>query len=296
MKIYWIIHAHLQDLLTGHPDLTTCLPFELGAGWDGSAELFKRLERHRFDIAIDLVGLPRIMSTLVDRGARWQFGIQSQPAHGAGMLPMTTRQIPAHARFMNVALSLGCRAADFAAKFHVPPTDTARVNELLANIHGPFLAVHASASSAVKRWPAVKFAGVLDRAIQQYRIPVVLTGNKLAKPDAALIMEQLTACGHRTGIVNLTGLMPIKQTISVYSRAFALISNDSGPLHLAAALGRPTLGIFTCTDPVISGPPGEQHELIQAPVPCAGSYFQQCPYVDAAHHACFGADNRRCLG
>ncbi|HID20946.1 MAG TPA: heptosyltransferase, partial [Planctomycetaceae bacterium] len=62
--------------------------------------------------------------------------------------------------------------------------------------------------------------------------------------------------------------------------------NDSGPMHLAAALGTPVLAVFTCTSPERSGPPGRPHELIQAPTPCAGSYRKRCPLRGKKHLMC----------
>ena len=70
------------------------------------------------------------------------------------------------------------------------------------------------------------------------------------------------------------------------SRAQVLLTNDSGPMQLAAALGTPVVAVFTCTSSVISGPPGKQHELIATGVNCAASYRKKCPYRGRKHMAC----------
>ena len=65
-----------------------------------------------------------------------------------------------------------------------------------------------------------------------------------------------------------------------------MVSNDSGPMHMAAAVGTPVVGIFTCTSPILSGPAGAVHELISTGVPCAASYYKECPHRGAAHLSC----------
>ena len=82
------------------------------------------------------------------------------------------------------------------------------------------------------------------------------------------------------------------------------MSNDSGPMHLAAGLGTPVVGLFTCTSPVQSGPvplglvparssrvrPGDlAHGLVATTVECAASYRKECPFSGEGRHACFAA-------
>jgi ADP-heptose:LPS heptosyltransferase len=64
------------------------------------------------------------------------------------------------------------------------------------------------------------------------------------------------------------------------------VSNDSGPMHLAAGLGTPTLGLFTCTSAARSGPPGIIHELVSTTVPCAASYCKRCPHQGTKYLEC----------
>jgi ADP-heptose:LPS heptosyltransferase len=57
-------------------------------------------------------------------------------------------------------------------------------------------------------------------------------------------------------------------------------------MHLAAGLGTSVVGIFTCTSPIRSGPPGDNHELVETELPCAASYRKKCPYQGNQHMAC----------
>ena len=85
----------------------------------------------------------------------------------------------------------------------------------------------------------------------------------------------------------MTGRTTLKQLTALLRKVDAAISNDSGPMHLAAGLGTPTLGIFTCTSAVRSGPVGTQHETVSTALACGGSYRKTCPHSGSAHQACF---------
>jgi len=91
-------------------------------------------------------------------------------------------------------------------------------------------------------------------------------------------IEQLLHKFVPTGrVTNLAGETTLKQLAAVLIESDFLLTNDSGPMHLAAGLGTPVTGIFTCTNSVRSGPPGDQHELVSTNVDCAGSYNKRCP-------------------
>ena len=86
--------------------------------------------------------------------------------------------------------------------------------------------------------------------------------------------------------VNLAGRTTLRQLAACLHRCDLAVSNDTGPMHLAAAVGTPVVGVFTCTDPVRSGPGGRAHEFVRTAVACAGSYNKTCPLAGAAKCAC----------
>ena len=138
-----------------------------------------------------------------------------------------------------------------------------------------------------KRWPVEKFADVLQRASRAWQAGIVLLGSPAERSDAERLASQLAAAGITDPVRNLAGQTTLKQLSSLLQQVDAVISNDSGPMHLAAGLGTPTLGIFTCTDAVRSGPAGARHETVSTQTACAGGYHKQCPHAGDAHLACF---------
>ena len=110
--------------------------------------------------------------------------------------------------------------------------------------------------------------------------------------------------GTGTRVLNLAGQTSLKQLAALLGGVDAVLSNDSGPMHLAAGLGTPVVGLFTCTSPVQSGPvplglvparssrvrPGDlAHGLVATTVECAASYRKECPFTGERRHACFAA-------
>ena len=87
-------------------------------------------------------------------------------------------------------------------------------------------------------------------------------------------------------VSNLAGKTSLKQLAAGLLMSDVLLTIDSGPMHLAAGLGTPVMGVFTCTSPVRSGPPGEHHELATTTLSCRASYKKRCPYSGKKHLAC----------
>jgi lipopolysaccharide heptosyltransferase II len=144
----------------------------------------------------------------------------------------------------------------------------------------PLLAIHPGAGWETKRWPVEKFAEIARR----FEGTVVVVGSGGERSLAARIVE--ATAGQRNPALNLAGETSLKQLAALLGGADAVVSNDSGPMHLAAAMGTSVVGIFTCTSPLLSGPAGTNHELVSTGVPCAASYKRSCPMRGESHLGC----------
>src|SRR5205814_5942896 len=113
---------------------------------------------------------------------------------------------------------------------------------------------------------------------------VVVVGSASERLLASQIVDATT--WRKKPALNLAGKTTLKQLAALLGAADAVVSNDSGPMHLAAALGTPVVGIFTCTSPLLSGPNGAIHELVSTGVPCAASYHKTCPRWGQSHLGC----------
>ena len=137
-----------------------------------------------------------------------------------------------------------------------------------------------SINSRAKRWPTNRFAMLADQLIEEAGAAVALIG----APEELEVTREVAA-QMRHHAVTLTGSISFRQTIAVLSVADLLITNDTGPAHIAAALNRPTLVIFGPTDPTTTRPFSSVAEIIRRPPACAPCMLRDCP-ID---HRCMTA-------
>jgi heptosyltransferase-2 len=136
-----------------------------------------------------------------------------------------------------------------------------------------------SINSRAKRWPAEAYAALADRLIDDHR-QVLLIGSK----DEADVSDDVTNRMRHRPIV-LTGKTSLDQITAVLSAVDLIVTNDTGPAHIGAALGRPTLVIFGPTNPLTTRPFSPAAEILRHPPDCAPCMLRDCP-ID---HRCMTA-------
>ena len=136
-----------------------------------------------------------------------------------------------------------------------------------------------SINSRAKRWPTDSFATLADRLLDEGR-QVVLVGSKAEEEVTREVTNKM-----RQKPVVLTGKTTIDQLTSILGLVDLLVTNDTGPAHIAAALGRPTIVIFGPTNPLTTRPFSGQAEILRHPPDCAPCMLRDCP-ID---HRCMTA-------
>jgi heptosyltransferase-1 len=284
--ITWVVNRVYEPLLAHHPDLDATLPFDrqlLRNGWRAAARAFAhfalRLRRQQFDLVIDLQGLLRTGLMSVASGAKRRLGLASA-REGARWLyteVIDDRRDVTHAvdRYWRVAESLG--AGNCPKLFRLPIDEAARfwVHRELAGCPRPWLAVGVGSRWLTKRWPPEHFAALTRRALERFGGTALLVG----APDEAELANQ--AARLIPGSVrNLTGMTNLPQLAALLHEADAMLANDTGPLHLAVALGRPVVAPYTCTVIRRTGPYGQDHHAVETTVWCRGSYLKKCDRLE----------------
>jgi len=126
------------------------------------------------------------------------------------------------------------------------------------------IVVHAGASDPSKRWPEDRFAGLIDKFKQKFKCRIILIGDE----SLIEVSERIISISNNI-VTDMTGKTDISQIISLLKRCDLLISNDSGPVHIAAALKTPVISIFTRNQPGINperwGPLGESSRTLKVP-------------------------------
>ncbi len=149
-----------------------------------------------------------------------------------------------------------------------------------------FIAINPVAFWETKLWENGKFALLADRISRELGIAVVLTGGD-AKP-----LEKIREL-MKTEALNLGGQTTLRELAALYKMAKIVVTTDSGPMHLAAAVGTPVVALFGPTDPARTGPFGLGHLVIRTGLSCSPCLRKQCPNprcmteisVDAVFHA-----------
>ena len=137
-----------------------------------------------------------------------------------------------------------------------------------------------STNSRAKRWPVASYAQLGDMLAEKTGAQIVLIGAKDEQD-----VSQAVAARMSQPVINLSGHTTLAESVALLSQATALVTNDTGPAHIAAALGRPTFVIFGPTNPTTTRPYGPTVQIIREPPACAPCMLRDCP-ID---HRCMTA-------
>jgi heptosyltransferase II len=157
-------------------------------------------------------------------------------------------------------------------RLSAPAAWTDRAAALLGG-PGPWIGLNPGAFfGSAKRWVPERYAAAGERLARESGARIAIVGGPLERPlgeaiAAALNVPARVLCGETT----------LGELVGVLSRLRLLLTNDSGPMHLAAALGVPVVAVFGPTDWRETGPVGDRHRLVREPVPCSPCLLRECP-------------------
>lgn len=283
--IAWLVNREYAELLEGHPCLNEVIVFDrqrwgalrhLGRTAGELPRFVRALRRRRFDLAVDLQGLLRSALLAWVSGAPERVGLASA-REGAPWLYTRRVEVPGglHAveRNLRVAQALGSEIVGVTGSLE--PTEAARdqVRSLLgaAGWTGePIIVLHPIARRQAKQWPLERFAALGRQIAARPGIGLVLTGSRADAPRVEALARAMDG-----RVVNLAGLTTLPELAALFRQARLVIGNDSGPLHLAAAVGTPVVALFGCPDPARVGPYGAGHTVVRKPIRNPCSEFQR---------------------
>jgi lipopolysaccharide heptosyltransferase I len=281
--IAWVVNRDYEALLLGHPDLDATIPFERKLSRSGTlvgalsyGRFYRYLWKQEFDLVIDLQGLLRSGLMSAATNARRRVGLSSA-REGARWFYTDVisvgdfEMIHAVDRYWLVAAALG--VGDMPKQFRLPLSEGAIrwVAEVLGGCPRPWLALAVGSRWVTKRWPPQHFAELARRSQE-------LTGGTIVFVGGAedTVLASVTSAGLSGLTRDLTGQTTLAQLTALLASVDAMVGNDTGPLHLAAALGRPVVAPYTCTKVKLNGPYGTAAHAVETRVWCAGSYLQRC--------------------
>lgn len=246
----------------------------LARGRDGHAlpGLLKRARgwaRYRYDLAINFEPDVRSNLLLAVTGARRLVGFAS--GGGGPLLDLALPYDPREhttdnaVRLVRAALG-GPTAATARPHLRIPEPDREEAARLLSRLSpGPRIAIHVSAGRAVKQWPEARFAQVASRLIADRGASIVLTG---ATEDRAQV-DQVRLDLPADRVIDLSGAASLTRLAALLERVSLIVTGDTGPMHLAQAVGTPIVAVFGPSDPRRYAPRGPLDRVVRIDLPCA---------------------------
>ena len=296
-SVSWVLNQGLASVLEGHPRIDEVLAFDRRAGVRSLWGLLRTLRSRRFDLVLDLQGLFRtgLMTRAAAAGVRVGLQTAREGSHRTCTVTIdgTGRDVPARQRYWRVIEEIYRDEASGStlpvmgtADIPITAADRAFAAEQLKKLARPLLAICPGARWETKRWPAAKFAALAARVHRELGAAAVILGGADERALCADVEERLSDMNRGAAVLNLAGATNVRQLAAVLEACTWAATNDSGPMHLADAVGTPVLGVFTCTSPWLSGPPLERHELLSTRTLCAAGYHKSCPMFGEKRHAC----------
>ena len=277
-EVTWLVKrqwAPLVEVIGGVDHVCT-----VGTGLSGWLGRISELRAARFDLVVDLQGLFRsgAMAWLSGCGRRIGF---ANAREGSPLFYTQRVEVPdgpMHAvdRYLLVAEALGAeRPTQPRFEFVDRPQDRQAVERILTRsgvpASLPWIAINASARWETKRWPPQYFAEAADRLSREHTCPIVFIGGATERPETQAVMALM-----RTKAIDLTGQTPVGLLPCLLRQAAVLVTNDSGPMHIAAAVGTAVVALFGPTDPRKTGPYGQGHVVLSHAVECSPCFRRDC--------------------
>lgn len=293
--IDWLVEEAAADLIIGHRALdqvfiaqrkTWLSDFKTadrGRLISEIARFIQTLRSRRYDMVFDfqfsLKGALWIAMTRARRKIGFGPGLEHQEHSHLVLnerIPAVSMEVHALERGLQMLKAVGIEAPQVSYQLPITPEHIRQAERLLM-AHGissqrPFVAVNPMAKWETKLWEIDKFAKLVDIIQDKFKLPVVFTGGPEDRAYIDTIRKQM-----KTAAPNLAGRTSLLSLAALLQQAQLMVTTDTGPMHIAAAVDTPTIAVFGPTAPWRTGPYGQQHQVIVAHTACAPCFKRTCP-------------------
>jgi heptosyltransferase-2 len=278
------VRRELAGFFDGAPYVDEVLPFRVArglGGWRDRWAIVRELRARRFDLAVlfpnsfesafwaRCAGIPARAGFARDgRGLLLTHAVRPTPEI------LETHQVHYYLYMLREALGLAGSPDDFAPAVHAPHREKMRawLTERRERPEGPLVALAvAAAYGPAKEWPADRFAALIDRLAERHGAECVLVG----APGERAKCEQVAALSQR-GALLAAGETGVGEAVALLSLCAGFAGNDSGSMHVAGALGVPTVGIYGSTRADRTGPLGPKTTALYRKIACSPCLERTC--------------------
>lgn len=281
-RITLLARPWVAPIFEHNPDITNLWVLDDAASTANFFKAVKMVRQERFTIGVALPNSVRAGLLLSLGGVRYRFGYA---VRGRGLLlNRAVRLRPEYLEEHQVYYYLHileemCGKANHKPRLVLQAGELEReeVRRLLAQAGldrgQPLIALApGSINSNAKRWPAERFAALAERLAQEAHAEVLLLGSD---KEGEVLDRVEKACPAR--VHNMKGKLGLGQLVALLERVSGLICNDSGAMHIGAALGTPTVAVFGPTECATTYPFSKAAKLVSKPVECAPCMLRECP-------------------
>jgi lipopolysaccharide heptosyltransferase II len=255
-------------ILEGQPQIDELIVHDVlgeDRGFAGFIGLVKRLRRYHFDCVIDFeqhFQMTGIISYLT--GARRRLGLyypgnpRSRLLTDPVFLDPDIHMVDTYMGLL-APLGLPIEPVRTLERIFVDAADQREVEQWLCEHRrfpdAPLVGIHPGSGvrATARRWPKARFAEIVRRISEEYGADIVLTGGE----SEVNLVDEILEAARAEGAQGTAGRFNIKQTAALMAKCALFISNDTGPMHMAAAMGTPTVGLFGPNVPCRYGPVGQ---------------------------------------
>lgn len=291
--VTWVVEDAAAGILEAHPLIDRLLisrrktwfrmlrsPLTFFRGMGGIVQFIRELRNNRYDIAIDFQGLLKSGVIVGLARAERKIGFDSTREFSYlflnEKLPAYDKEKHALERYLDIARYLGAKNPSSACTLPIDQ-EVPRIRERLAGLplnNKVLVAINPVARWKTKLWPEQNFALLADRLIREKNALVIFTGSAgdRAVNDRIIASMQEQA-------QNWAGETSLKELAALASISSRFITTDTGPMHLAAAVGARVVALFGPTAPWRTGPYGEAHAVARVPVECSPCFKRQCDNI-----------------
>jgi heptosyltransferase-2 len=274
----------VAELFAGHPAVPHVLVYEdrgQHAGLTGKWRLAQALRRGRFDLAVLFQNAfeAALLAFLAGIPRRYGYATDGRRLLLSDPVPRPGAQAAAHQvdYYLGMLRPLGCEERAVPPRLTLLHGDEAAMAKRLAasGVTGAELLIGVNPGSTyggAKRWLPERFAETADRLAGQFHAKVLIVGARGEEPLAQAIAGRMKA-----GTVVLSGKTSVRELMAAVKRCAVFITNDTGPMHVAAAFGVPVVAVFGPTDWRATAPFGTGHALVRQPVDCSPCLLRECP-------------------
>jgi heptosyltransferase-1 len=291
IRIDWLVEESFSPFLNDHPLIDNLFRIDtkawrksgVMASLQGVSSIISAVRKNRYDCVLDLQGNAKSGMFTLFSGAPLRFGFDRGGVRESLNLLATNRKVPLGEKDYHVTdRSLAIAKAAFpagtelinAGPLPVADDSARQVEEKLKmeNLSGSSLVVlHYGTTWVTKHWPLVSWQALANRLIDELGVRPVLTWGNDQELSAVQAIQQ--ACNDRALVWPRGSL---KDLTALLARADLVVGSDTGPIHIAAAVGTATVSIFRVTDPKRNAPRGSQHSNVSANMDCSACLRKTC--------------------